>query len=237
LLGRPLKLAVGMQGSRDMTRSLLARFIPLALAILAGACSGTNDSSTGPSPVTPVASPGMSGVPSPSGSSCTLSITGLPTLVPGQGGSYTFGIAVASGCPWTAQTDVTWADVSPSSGQGNAAPRLNVGENMRVDGRSLSVTVGGQSFRMTQVSGCSYSLDPTSLNESGEAGSARISVTTTLPQCSWTATSSESWIRVLTPSGTGSGAITLDLDSNPSDVRHAFLTIAGKRVDVTQRRR
>ena len=90
---------------------------------------------------------------------------------------------------------------------------------------------------MVQLTGCSYSLDPTSLNVSGGGGSARIDVVTTLAQCSWTATANESWIRVLTPSGTGSSTIRLDIDRNPSDVRHAAMTIAGKRVDVTQRRR
>jgi len=216
-----------------MTRPLLARLVPVALAILVGACSGTGDSSTGPSPV---ASPGTSGVPPPGGSSCTPGVTGLPTFVPHEASSFPFAITVASGCEWTARTDVTWAGVAPSSGQGNAALTLSVEENARVDGRSLTVTVGAQSFRMSQVGGCSYSLDPTSLNEGGGGGSARVDVTTTLPGCSWTATAGESWVRVLTPSGTGSGTVVLELDPNPSDERHTNLMIAGIRVEVTQRR-
>ncbi len=90
---------------------------------------------------------------------------------------------------------------------------------------------------MTQLTGCGYSLDPASPEWSGDGGSVSIDIVTTLAQCSWTATAHESWIRVLTPSGTGSGTIELDIDRNPSDVRHAFMTIAGIRVDVTQRRR
>lgn len=220
-----------------MTRPRLARLAPLAFAILVGACSGTNDSSTGPSPVATPGSPSPSGGTPSSGSGCTTGVTGLPTLVSSQGGNFPFAIAVAAGCGWTAATDVTWADVTPSNGQGSASPTLSVGANMNVDGRSLTVTVAGQSFRMSQVGGCSYSVDPLTLNESGEGGSARIDVTTTLPACTWTATSGESWIRVLTPIGTGSGPAMLELDPNPSDVRHAALTIAGKRVDVTQQRR
>ncbi len=213
-----------------MMRSVIA-----AVSLLAVACGGSSPTaptnSTGPSPIP---SPATSGGPPPSGSSCTPSVTGLPTLVPRQSGSYTFGITIASGCGWTAQTDVAWADVTPSAGQGNATPTLSVGENLNTDGRSLLVTVGDQSFRVVQLTGCSYSLDPTSLNESGGGGGARIDVVTTLAGCSWTATANESWIRVLTPSGTGSSTIRLDLDANPSDVRHTFLTIAGIRVDVTQ---
>ena len=219
------------------------RSVIAVVSLLAVACGGSSPtaptSSTDPSPTAPTSptdpSPVPSPVPPPSGPSCTPGVTALPTTVPRQGGSYTFEITIASGCGWTAQTDVAWADVAPSAGQSNASPRLSVGENLRVDGRSLFVTVGDQSFRVTQLTGCGYSLDPTSLNESADGGSARIDVVTTLGQCSWTATANESWIRVLTPSGTGSSTISLDLDANPSDERHTFLTIAGVRVDVTQR--
>lgn len=132
---------------------------------------------------------------------------------------------------------MSWADVAPGSGQGSATPVLNVGENTNFDARTITVTVNGQSFRVTQNAvSCSYTLNPTSLDESPDGGSASVSLTATAG-CTWTATASEGWIRVLTPSGTGSGTINLDLAPNPSDVRHAFLTIAGQRVNVTQRRR
>jgi hypothetical protein len=41
----------------------------------------------------------------------------------------------------------------------------------------------------------------------------------------------------LTASGTGNATILLELSPNPSDVRNAFVTVAGRRVDVRQRRR
>ena len=212
--------------------------ILLALSLFAIACSGSPTApTTDPSSVPP---PGTSGGPPPSASSCTPSVTGLPTLptrVPREGGSFPFEITIASGCDWTAETDVTWATVTPGAGQGNSTPTLSVDKTPRIDGRTLFVTVGSQSFRVVQELGCSYSLDPASLDLSGEGGSATIDLVATLDQCVWTATSSEEWIRVLTPSGTGSGEVRLDVDHNPSDVRHMFLTIAGIRVDVTQQRR
>ncbi len=223
-----------------MMRSVIA-----VVTLFAVACGGSSPtaptSSTDPSPTAPTSpmdpSPVPSPLPPPSGPSCTPGVTALPTMVPRQGGSYTFEITIASGCGWAAQTDVAWADVTPSAGQGNATLILRVGESLQVDGRSLAVTVGDQSFRVTQLTGCGYSLDPASPEWSGDGGSESIDIVTTLAQCSWTATAHESWIRVLTPSGTGSRTIRLDIDPNPSDVRHAFMTIAGKRVDVTQRRR
>ncbi len=101
-----------------MMRSVIA-----VVTLLAVACGGSSPTaptnSTDPSPIP---SPGTSGVPPPSGPSCTPGVTALPTMVPRQGGSYTFEITIASGCEWTAQTDVAWADVTPSAGQGNATP-------------------------------------------------------------------------------------------------------------------
>jgi len=69
-----------------------------------------------------------------------------------------------------------------------------------------------------------------------DGGAARITITTA-DGCGWTASPSEAWIRVLTPTGTGNGTIIIELAPNPSDVRNAFVTIAGQQVSVRQRRR
>ena len=209
-----------------MTRPFLTRFAPLALAILVAACNGTNDSPTGPS--------GSSGGSTPGGSGCTVGVTGIPTFVPRLGGSYPFVVTAAPGCGWTADTDAAWANVSSSSGQGNATPTLSVVANVDADGRSVTVTVGGQAFSVSQATGCAYTLNPTSLTFSGEGGIGSIDIVTTTTPCPWTATSGEGWIRVLDSSGSGSTTIRLDLDPNPGMERHTFLMIAGMRVNVTQ---
>jgi hypothetical protein len=216
-----------------------APFAALALILVMAACGGGTDTaqsvSTGPSPVPTAPAPDTAPAP-PTSSTCAPSIAGLPSSVPYQGGRYPFTISLPASCQWTSRTDQTWADVAPGSGSGNSTAQLNVNENTRLDPRTLTVTINTQSFRITQnVPGCSYTLDPTSLEESGGGGSARVTVTTG-SNCSWTATASEAWIRVLTTSGVGSATINLDLAPNTSDVRHAFVTIAGQRVNVTQRR-
>lgn len=228
---------------RRMTRSVAARLAPLTLTVFIAACGGADSNSTAaptsPSPVSSSPSPAPS-PPSPSppnSAGCSATVTGLPSSVPAQGGRYAFAITIASQCEWRAQTDASWADVAPGSGQGNATPTLNVAEYTRFDSRTLTVTVNTQAFRITQNGVvCSYTLDPTSLDESHNGGTARI-VLTTREGCPWTVTASEGWIRVLTPSGTGSATVAVELAPNSSDVRHAFLTIAGQRVNVTQRSR
>jgi hypothetical protein len=220
-----------------MTRRFGTRLAPLTLCILIAACGGANDSSLSPAAGPAGPSPVPSPTPSPSPSSCNATITGLPSSVSTGTGRYPFTITIASNCAWTARTEVSWADVAPGSGSGNATPTLNVNENTAFFTRTLTVIVNGQSFQATQASvTCSNTLDRTSLDESSGGGSASVKLTT-MDGCGWTATASESWIRVVTPSGTGSATIYFELAPNTGDVRHAFVTIAGQRVDVTQRRR
>jgi hypothetical protein len=143
----------------------------------------------------------------------------------------------SSTCPWTARTDVGWADVAPGSGNGNATPTLNVTSNSTFFTRQFAVNVNGQIFNFTQGSTtCTYTLDPTFLEETHEGGTARVNIRTA-DGCGWTASASEAWLKVLTPSGTGTAIVYIELAPNPSDVRHANLLIAGQQVPVTQRRR
>ncbi|MGH9256602.1 MAG: BACON domain-containing protein [Vicinamibacterales bacterium] len=223
-----------------MKRLLSASLALLTLALLASACGGSSKNETppssaptpGPSPV-----PSPSPAPSPTPSGCTAGVTGIPASIPGQGGRYQFSIGLASTCAWTARTDVGWADVAPGSGSGSATPTLNVNSNSTFFTRQFTVNVNGQIFQATQGSvGCTYTLDPTALNESHEGGTARVNLSTA-DGCGWTASASEAWLKVLTPTGTGSGTIYIELAPNPSDVRNAFLTIAGRQVPVQQRRR
>lgn len=164
-------------------------------------------------------------------------MSGVPSSIPGAGGRYSLSIGVSSSCLWTARTDVNWADVAPGSGQGNAAPTLQVNRNETFFTRQFTVYINGQTFLATQGStNCSYNVEPTTLEESAEGGTARITVATA-EGCGWSVSASEAWIRVLTPTGTGNATVLLELSPNPSDVRHAFVIVAGTRVDVTQRRR
>jgi hypothetical protein len=157
--------------------------------------------------------------------------------VPQAGARYPFTVAIPSTCSWTATTDVSWADVAPGSGQGDKALVLTIGENPARDPRTVTVTVNGQSVRVVQVGvACSYAINPSSLNLSGDSTGGTITLTTA-PGCPWTATSSESWIRLLPTSGSGSVVLALDISPHVGAERRAVLTIAGLRVDVTQEAR
>jgi hypothetical protein len=222
-----------------MKRLFCAPLVLLTLALLAPACAGSSKNETAPNTVTgPSSAPSPSPSPSPSPApGCNASVSGIPSSIPGSGGRYQLSIGASSGCAWTARTDVGWADVAPGSGQGNASPTLNVNSNETFFTRQFTVYVNGQTFLATQGSTtCNYTVDPTFLEESADGGIARIEVKTA-DGCGWTVSASEAWIRVMTPSGTGNATIILELSPNPSDVRNAFVMVAGRRVDVRQRRR
>ena len=166
-----------------------------------------------------------------------MSVTGLPSAVADAGGRYPFTVATPSNCAWTVRTDVSWADVAPGSGQGDGPLVLVVARNESRDARTVTVMANSLATRVVQNGvGCSYSLNPSSLDVNFDTARASVAVTAGAG-CTWAATASESWLAVLPAGGSGSGVVTVDIAANPSDVRHAFLTIAGQRVTVTQQRR
>jgi hypothetical protein len=101
----------------------------------------------------------------------------------------------------------------------------------------LTVTVNNQAFRITQNGvGCVYTVNPVALEVADQGGQLSFTLNT-MAGCSWTAASSVGWITISTPSGSGGGSIILQVASNVGgDVRQGFVTVAGQRVTITQRR-
>lgn len=91
-------------------------------------------------------------------------------------------------------------------------------------------------FNSGVPSGCSYTLDKSSLNVVAAGGSAAIQVTAS-NGCSWTADASAvSWVTITSAtSGTGNGTVSLQISANSStNSRTGTLTIAGNSVTITQ---
>lgn len=222
-----------------MTRLHLAIVAPLISALLA-ACGGTTATFSSPTAPTATASGSTSTTSTTSAtvSGCATTVRDLPSSAPSSSGRYTFTVVAASGCAWTARPDAAWADVAPSSGQGNGTATLTIDENTRRDPRTVNVMVGGRGFAVIQNAvGCSYTLSQTSFDQSPAGGGLALRLTVAPLDCTWTATASEGWVTVRTPSGTGTANLDFELTPNTGDVRHAYLTIAGQRVNITQQGR
>src|SRR5204862_3928575 len=90
--------------------------------------------------------------------------------------------------------------------------------------RSGSLTVGGQTVTVTQGSGCSFGVSPTSASPAAAGGAASVSVTAGAG-CTWTAVSTAAWITVTSgASGTGNGTVNYTAAHNTSTDRKGTRT-------------
>jgi hypothetical protein len=221
-------------------RVFIRRSAPFLLAMAIAACSGGGDdvatSVTAPSPA-PTPSPSPSPSPVPSQPACAPTLPDLPGSLPARGGTYTVTLLVGADCTWTASAQAEgWATIAPTSGRGSTATTLRVAENAHLDTRTLVVTFSGQTFRILQDGvACIYTLSAGSLEIGNDAGS--IFITVTAPAgCRWTASSSDRWVTVKTPSGSGSDTVVIEFERNTGDARQGFVTIANQRIGITQQR-
>ncbi len=223
-----------MQCPRLM-KHLLIRVVPLAVTLLMLACGGDGGGAGGaaPAPATPTA-PSVVPPSGPTSASCTAVVASPPASVPGAGGQYTLPITIGAGCAWTTRSDASWASVSPASGQGSGAAVLTVEDNPDAgNSRSANLTIAGQVLHFSQANGCTFTINRTAADVVSDSSRVEI-VLTTLAACPWTTSSSETWLRVQPARGTGSETVIIEVSANSGDTRHAFATIAGRRVQITQ---
>jgi len=83
-------------------------------------------------------------------SSCTYSISATSTNVAASAGSGSVGVTAGDGCSWTAVSSTNWLHTS-SSGTGNGTVSYTVDVNATTAERTGTITVGGQTFTVTQM--------------------------------------------------------------------------------------
>jgi len=105
----------------------------------------------------------------------------------------------------------------------------------RWQSRFWQETGGRARANLTIDGGCSYTLSASSTLAIQASATGSISVLAD-PGCTWTASSSDSWITITSGSiGTGDGTVTYTTAANPqSSIRTATLTIAGQPFTITQ---
>jgi hypothetical protein len=114
---------------------------------------------------------------------------------------------------------------------------LTVSQNVDVgDSRSANVRIAGQSSHLSQATACVYAIDRTALDVDWDGENMLLAITTKAG-CPWTTRASESWLRVVPASGSGSGEVRIEIAANLGGVRHAFATVAGLRVQIAQQGR
>ncbi len=165
---------------------------------------------------------------------CAFLLGSTGTLVPGGGLSSSVALVASDpSCPWTAQGSDPWIDVTTPSGTGTGLVAYTVAASTG-PARIGSITAGGRTFTITQSSGCSAMLDTTNVSAPATGANATIHVTMSDSSCTWTASSTTSWLDVLSTSGTGSADVPIYTAPSNGPPRSTQATIAGQTVTVNE---
>ncbi len=188
------------------------------------------------------AGPARSGTVTVAGRTVTVNQAGgcaytiAPTSQAAGSGSGTGSVAVTAGagCGWTAASSASWLVVSSgASGSGNGTVHYAIDANTGA-ARSATLTIGGRTFTVTQASGCSYAIAPSSQTVPGPGGDGTVNVTASAG-CTWTSASNVPWARItLGATGTGSGPVQFTADPNTGAARSGTLTVAGQTFSLSQ---
>jgi len=145
---------------------------------------------------------------------CTWQLNPQGADLLATGGPVGFGVTTASGCAWTATPSATWISTSQNpGGTGSGSVNAVVYPNNTGAVRTGSITVGGQTFAITQApSNCRYALDRSFVHLPTTGGQFTVNVTTG-PGCPWDVVPSGLQI-VSGGSGTGVGSVTLSAAAN-----------------------
>ena len=145
-------------------------------------------------------------------------------------------VSTTSGCAWSAGSNASWILISPgASGTGDGSVQYVVSPNTG-GARTGTLTIAGHTFTLAQAAlVCAYAISPMNQRLGRGGGTATINVSTS-NACTWTASSSTSWISVVSgASGTGNGTVTFSYTRNDSrDNRTGSLTVAGRTATVEQ---
>ena len=121
---------------------------------------------------------------------------------------------------WTATSNASWITItSPTPGVETFDPgtvSYTVQPNPTASQRSGSLTIGGNTYNITQRAPCSFTLGSPSTRNVGNSASAQtFALTTGGTSCEWTATPSQSWVTSVVPaSSTNSQTVTVNFAAN-----------------------
>jgi hypothetical protein len=145
------------------------------------------------------------------------------------------GVTTTNGCTWTAASNISWITVtSGASGNGSGTVKFDVGANSG-PARNGTLTVAGQTVTVSQASGCSYTVNPTTVSVGAAGGSGPGITVSSASGCGWSASTATSWLTITSgASGSGNGSVGFTAAQNTGEARSGSLSIAGQTVTVNQ---
>jgi hypothetical protein len=145
----------------------------------------------------------------------------------------TVAVSAPAGCSWTATENAGWLNItSGKSGSGSGTVTYRT-SNFNGNSRVGTLTIGGQTFTVTQVQ-CTATLNPQTQAVPALGGSFTVAVTTQLG-CPWSVQENLNWVTITSAtSGTGSGTVSYAVLPNTGGARSGNVAIAGQTLTVNQ---
>lgn len=168
-------------------------------------------------------------------SGCSFTIAPPGQTIPAGGGTGSFSVNAALSCTWTATPNAPWLSItSGSNGNGPGTVQFAADANTAA-ARTGTITAGGQTFTITQETGCAVSLTPASQLGAVGGGAGSVAIATDA-SCTWTAVSNAGWIAVTSgASGAGNGTVQFTFEATlPGMPRSGTITIGGQQFTINQ---
>lgn len=146
-------------------------------------------------------------------------------------------------CGWRGTPDVPWLLLTAGQDAGTASGTLrwDVRPNPGTATRVGHIAVGDETITITQTadtggSPCTYTVSPTSLLLTAEAGAhAQVDITAGVQCGGWEARSQANFLTTNPETGTGNGYTTISAANNGLYPRAGFVLVSGQLVYVSQR--
>ena len=166
---------------------------------------------------------------------CTYSIGSSNRSVDSNAGTGSVSVSAGNGCDWMAASNAPWITITNgSNGSGNGTVNYSFNANTG-PARSGRLSIAGQTFTLSQASGCDPTISSSSqsIGASGGTGTVTISAAN---GCSWTASTNNSdWLTITSgTSGSGNGSVGFNVAANSGAARTGTLTIAGHTFTISQ---
>lgn len=168
---------------------------------------------------------------------CQVSVSPQSESFQATGGNGSVQVtASGSNCGWNAASSVQWITVGTAAGNGSGNVQYSVAANTGA-ARTGTLSVAGVTVTVSQSAAaapaCEFDVSPQSESFAANGGNDSVRVRTG-SNCSWTASSTASWIVVTAGGATGDGDARYTVAANTGAARSGSLRVAGVTVTVTQ---
>ena len=137
-------------------------------------------------------------------------------------------------CGWTASSSASWLTItSGASGTGTGTVAF-FADALSAGSRSATLTIGGQTFTVTQAVSCTFAIAPEVITADAAGGSTQVAVTAPAG-CAWTKSKDVGWLSLQSQGPeTGNGVVVVTVDENRGAARVGTATLAGRTLTVNQ---